>query len=366
MSVLHVDQLRIVRGSTPVIIDASFQVDHGTTTVIVGPSGSGKSTLLAGIAGLVSIAHGAIRLNSRDITNVPTAQRKIGLVFQDNQLFPHLSVEENIIYGLRRQQGHRFDHADRLEELLSLVDLSGFGSRSVRDLSGGEAKRVALARALAPEPELLLLDEPLTGLDESLHDRLLHDLVNVLSTSSTTAIWVTHHRKEASVAGSRILSIDNGELTPLQGRLRNWDVRLVSASDTFDLRRSVLRSDTITNDVNFDGDDSAVHLAAHDPVSGEIAAISSWFQRSRPQQSFSGLQLRGMASAPEHRGTGAAQALLSAGIALGRSLQVDEIWARARDTALGFYLKHQFVSEEPGYVDDHTGLPHHTVVLRLR
>jgi thiamine transport system ATP-binding protein len=366
MSFLRVDQLRIVRDNTPVIIDASFSVDHGTTTVIVGASGSGKSTLLAGIAGLISIDHGVIRLNDRDLANVPTAQRKIGLVFQDNQLFPHLSVEGNISYGLRRQRGHRFNHADRLEELLSLVDLSGFGPRSVRDLSGGEAKRVALARALAPEPELLLLDEPLTGLDDSLHDRLLHDLINVLSASNTTAIWVTHHRKEASFAGNRILNIHNGELTPFQSGRRNWEVRVISASDTFELRRAVLRSDTITNDVNFDGDDSAVHLAAQDPDNGEIVAISSWFQRSRSQQSFSGLQLRGMASRPEHRGTGAAQALLVAGIDLGRTLQVDEIWARARDTALGFYVKHQFVSEEPGYVDDHTGLPHHTVVLRLR
>lgn len=366
MSSLGVEELRVSRGNTPVISHASFEVAHGSTTVIVGASGSGKSTLLAGIAGLVNIDSGTVRLGDHGITNIPTAQRNIGLVFQDNQLFPHLNVADNIAYGLRRQGASRSECVTRIGELLSLVGLNGFEQRNVQDLSGGESKRVALARSLAPRPEVLLLDEPLTGLDESLHDRLLHDLVEVLSTSQTTALWVTHHRGEALTAGDQLLSIRDGVVGPAEIARRIWDIRVISAADTFALRRAVLRSDTASTEVNFDGDDTAVHLAACDPANGNIVAISSWYQRNRPQQSTTGLQLRGMASSPEFRGAGAAQALLFAGIELGRTLHVDEIWARARDTALGFYLKHQFTSNEPGYVDNHTGLPHHDVVRPLR
>ena len=366
MSSLRVDGLQISRGNVPVISQASFEVTHGSTTVIVGSSGSGKSTLLTAIAGLIPIDNGTIALDDRDITTTPTAQRNIGLVFQDNQLFPHLSVADNIGYALRRQGASRPECIHRVGELLNLVGLDGFGQRNVQDLSGGEAKRVALARSLAPQPEVLLLDEPLTGLDESLHDRLLHDLVEVLSTSQTTALWVTHHRGEASTAGDHLLSIHNGVVSSIQNGRRTWDIRVVSAADTFSLRREVLRSNTTTTDVNFDGDDSAIHLAACDPARGNIVAISSWFQRNRPQQPVTGLQLRGMASSPESRGSGAAQVLLAAGIELGQTLQVDEVWARARDTALGFYLKHNFTSIEPGYVDEHTGLSHHDVVRSLR
>ncbi len=366
MSSLRVNDLQISRDHTPVISQASFEVTHGSTAVIVGDSGSGKSTLLAAIAGLIPIDGGSIRLDDRNITTTPTVQRNIGIVFQDNQLFPHLSVADNIAYGLRRQGVSRSECTVRVSELLNLVDLDGFGQRNVQDLSGGEAKRVALARSLAPRPEVLLLDEPLTGLDESLHDRLLHDLVAVLTASQTTALWVTHHRGEASLAGDQLLTIRDGVVSLADTARRAWDIRVVSAAETFALRREVLRSNTATTDVNFDGDDTAIHLAACDPTGANAVAISSWFQRNRPQQPVTGLQLRGMASSPEFRGTGAAQALLFAGIELGRTLHVEEVWARARDTALGFYLAHGFETIGDGYVDDHTGLPHHDVVLPLR
>ena len=366
MSSLRVNGLQISRGNLPVISQASFEVAHGSTTVIVGDSGSGKSTLLAAVAGLIPIDSGSIRLDDRDITTTPTVQRNIGLVFQDNQLFPHLNVADNIEYGLRRQGASRAECNNRVNELLDLVGLTGFGQRNVQDLSGGEAKRVALARSLAPRPEVLLLDEPLTGLDESLHDRLLHDLVAVLASSQTTALWVTHHRGEASLAGEQLLTIRDGVVSSAETARRAWDIRVVSPAETFALRREVLRSNTATTDVNFDGDDAAIHLVACDPTGGNTVAISSWFQRNRPQQPVTGLQLRGMASSPEFRGTGAAQALLNAGIELARTLHVDEVWARARDTALGFYLAHGFKTVGDGYVDDHTGLPHHDVVLPLR
>ena len=366
MSSLHVDQLRIARGGHPVITEASFDVPHGTTTVIVGPSGSGKSTLLSAIAGLINVDGGTLQLDDREITYVPTAQRNIGLVFQDNQLFPHLNVADNVAYGLRRKGIRRSECDVRVSEVLELVGLEGFGERAVGELSGGEAKRIALARSLAPAPELLLLDEPLTGLDDSLHDRLLHDLVKVLSTSQTTAIWVTHHRKEAERAGTQLLRIHDGVVSPELTERNQWHVQVVSAADTFDLRRRVLRDGTRTTDVNFDGDETAIHLAVSDPASGEIIAISSWFQRNRQHQPINGLQLRGMASHPNYRGQGAAQALLRSGIELGRSLSVDEVWARARDTALNFYLAHGFVTSGPGYIDDNTGLAHHDVVFSLR
>ena len=130
MSSLHVDQLRIARGGHPVITEASFDVPHGTTTVIVGPSGSGKSTLLLAIAGLINVDGGTLQLDDREITYVPTAQRNIGLVFQDNQLFPHLNVADNVAYGLRRKGIRRSECDVRVSEVLQLVGLEGFGGRT--------------------------------------------------------------------------------------------------------------------------------------------------------------------------------------------------------------------------------------------
>jgi thiamine transport system ATP-binding protein len=182
----------------------SLEVPTGTTTAVVAPSGSGKSTLLRVIAGLLTPSTGSIILDGKEMSQVPTHLRSIGVVFQDNQLFPHLNVYDNVMFGLRMSKTDKVIAERRCHELLELVGLDQAAKQSVLTLSGGESKRVALARALAPSPKVLLLDEPLTGLDHELHDRLAHDLRQILHSTSTTALLVTHFLPEAEIISDSI------------------------------------------------------------------------------------------------------------------------------------------------------------------
>ena len=191
-------------GERRILHDFSLEVTTGTTTAVVAPSGSGKSTLLRIVAGLLKPTTGTIILGDRDITHIPTHQRSVGMVFQDNQLFPHLNVHENVAFGLKVAKMNQHDIDVRCHELLELVGLGDVTRQSVATLSGGESKRVALARALAPSPRVLLLDEPLTGLDQELHDRLAKDLHQILHSTNTTALLVTHDLSEAEIISDSI------------------------------------------------------------------------------------------------------------------------------------------------------------------
>jgi len=206
---LVIDNISFSYGNRDILRSFTLQVPSGSTTAVVGPSGSGKSTLLRIIAGLLTPTTGTIILNSQDISHVPTHLRSVGMVFQDNQLFPHLNVYDNIAFGLRMAKVDKRVIAERCQELLDLVGLTEAAKQSVSTLSGGEAKRVALARALAPSPQVLLLDEPLTGLDNRLHDRLAQDLQRILHATSTTALLVTHLIPEAEVISDVIHHLVN-------------------------------------------------------------------------------------------------------------------------------------------------------------
>ena len=179
-----------------VILDGvCLEVGTGEVVSLVGPSGEGKTTLLRVIAGIERAESGSVFVDGRDVTSLPTFKRGIGLVFQDNQLFPHLNVAENVAYGLRDLSKNQ--KWQRVTELLQLVGLADIAERDVAVLSGGEAKRVAVARSLATNPKVLLLDEPLSGLDTQLHDRLHSDLAQLLAQRNTTVVHVTHDRQEA-------------------------------------------------------------------------------------------------------------------------------------------------------------------------
>ena len=200
---LRAEGIVVTFGERRVLDGTSITVGTGAVVALQGPSGSGKSTLLRVIAGLLVPQAGRISIDGVEIGALPTHRRGIGMVFQDNQLFPHRSVAENIGFGLRMQGIARGARDRRVAELLDLVGLTGYGDRAVTALSGGEAKRVALARSLAPRPSVLLLDEPLTGLDRELHDQLAGELARVLRAERTTTLLVTHDRVEADAIADR-------------------------------------------------------------------------------------------------------------------------------------------------------------------
>lgn len=199
---LHVRGLKIAYDGRQVLRDLDLTVGPDEIVAILGASGVGKSSLLRCIAGVQAPEAGTITWDGADITSVPAHRRHIGLVFQDPLLFPHLDVSGNIAYGLPRGQA-----AARVEELLDLVGLAGFELRDVATLSGGEAQRIALARALAPRPRLLLLDEPFGALDRDLRDRLAMDVRALLRSARTPAIHVTHDLEEADIVADRIVRL---------------------------------------------------------------------------------------------------------------------------------------------------------------
>lgn len=204
---LEVSHLSVSYGQQPIVNDVSFVVPSGVTLAVVGPSGVGKTTLLHGICGLVRISTGEIRVDGRDVAHLPAHQRGIGLVSQTGDLFPSMTVGQNIEFGLRMKKMPRELRQSRIREMLQLVRLEHLIERQVGELSGGEARRVALARALAPEPRVLLLDEPLTGLDAETHAALATDLAETLKKTEITALLVTHDLTDAQTLAPAILSL---------------------------------------------------------------------------------------------------------------------------------------------------------------
>jgi thiamine transport system ATP-binding protein len=174
---------------------------------ILGPSGSGKSTLLATIAGVVPTVAGRVLVDGVDVTDLPIHRRGVGMIFQEPLLFPHLSVADNVAYGLRRQGRPREAARGRADELLDWVGLGGYGNRRVDELSGGQAQRVALARALAPQPAVLLLDEPFSALDLDLRQRLAVDVAAMLRNEGVAALHVTHDPGEAETVSERVVTM---------------------------------------------------------------------------------------------------------------------------------------------------------------
>ena len=194
---LKISNLSVSFGDTVIVDQVSLVVPTGETLAITGPSGIGKTTLLHAICGIVRTTHGTVHIDDSDITTLPTHKRGIGLVSQTGDLFPNMTVSQNIEFGLRITRMPKADRLTHVNELLEMVNLAQLAHRNVAELSGGEARRIALARALAPRPRVLLLDEPLSGLDQETHDALISDLARVLKQTATTALLVTHDHSEA-------------------------------------------------------------------------------------------------------------------------------------------------------------------------
>jgi len=197
---------------TVAVADLSLEIRPGEFVTLLGPSGCGKTTTLRMIAGFETPTAGRILFEGREITRLSPQRRGFGMVFQNYALFPHLDVFENVAFGLRTRGARNDEIARRVEEALALVDLAGYGRRKVQELSGGQQQRVALARALAPEPRVLLLDEPLSNLDAALRERTRAELRALLKRLGITAIFVTHDQEEAFDLADRIAVLSGGRL----------------------------------------------------------------------------------------------------------------------------------------------------------
>lgn len=205
-------------GETRAVSDLSLTVASGETVALLGPSGCGKSTLLRLVAGLESPDSGSLTMDGDDITHLRADRRGFGVVFQDYALFPHLSVAGNVGFGLVERRVERDVVAATTSRLLGMVGLAGFERRRVDQLSGGQQQRVALARALAHEPRLLLLDEPLSNLDEALREELKDLVAALLDELGTQAIYVTHDQREAFGVADRVAVMRAGRLVQVGTR----------------------------------------------------------------------------------------------------------------------------------------------------
>ncbi|HEV8381382.1 MAG TPA: ABC transporter ATP-binding protein [Gemmatimonadales bacterium] len=235
----------------------TLDIARGEILALLGPSGSGKTTMLRLLAGFEAADGGRIAVAGEDVTAVPPARRRFGMVFQHYALFPHLDVGENVGFGLQgRGKGDEGRVKQKISEALALVDLAGFERRNVHELSGGQQQRVALARALAPEPRVLLLDEPLSNLDPALRERTRHELRDVIKRVGITTVFVTHEQEEAFDLGDRIAVLNNGHLeqTGAPDELYEHPVNLFVA--TFVGRANVFRGTSaraLARDLNGDG-----------------------------------------------------------------------------------------------------------------
>jgi ABC-type Fe3+/spermidine/putrescine transport system ATPase subunit len=209
---LSVENVAVRYTDLAVLHGVSLEIEAGEIVCLLGPSGCGKTTLLRVIAGLMEDYTGTVSWENADLRPLPPHQRDFGLMFQDYALFPHLNVSRNVAFGLEMRHYPRAEQQNRVKEMLSLVGLSGYENRDVNELSGGEKQRVALARSLAPQPRLLMLDEPLGSLDALLRERLVLELREIIRAQGLTAIYVTHDRQEAYAIADRIVIMSAGRI----------------------------------------------------------------------------------------------------------------------------------------------------------
>jgi len=218
---IAVEGVAVRFGDSVALRSVSLSIEPGELLMLLGPSGCGKSTLLRSIAGFVTPDSGRVLFDGEDVTNLPPHRRQIGMVFQSFALFPHLSVGENVAFGLREQRRPKAEIGERIERALHDVKMGGLSARRVDQLSGGEQQRVALARALVTRPRCLLLDEPLSNLDAGLRHSMREEIRRVCKEHGLTTLYVTHDQKEALAIADRIAVMRAGSLEQIGSP---WDV----------------------------------------------------------------------------------------------------------------------------------------------
>jgi thiamine transport system ATP-binding protein len=210
---VELENLTVEFGGVTALEDVSIAVEEGEFFTLVGPSGCGKTTTLRAVAGFETPTAGEVHIDGRRVTDLAPDQRDVGVVFQHYALFPHMTVRENVAYGLRfRDPPGGVPDGERVDELLSLVDMAEMGEREPAQLSGGQQQRIALARALAPGPDVLLLDEPLSALDARLRERLRVTIRNIQQELGITTIYVTHDQSEALAISDRVAVVNDGHI----------------------------------------------------------------------------------------------------------------------------------------------------------
>ena len=197
---------------THVLKNINFEIEKGKFYTLLGPSGCGKTTILRIIAGFTDVSNGKVTLNGQDVTNLPPNKRKVNTVFQDYALFPHMNVFENIAFGLRLKKTPENVIKEKVADALKMVQLSGYENREISQMSGGQQQRVAIARALVNEPEVLLLDEPLSALDLKLRTDMQYELRELQQRLGITFIFVTHDQEEALAMSDEIFVMSKGEI----------------------------------------------------------------------------------------------------------------------------------------------------------
>ena len=208
MKSLQIKNLKVCYQQQPVLKDLSLQINNDDILCLLGASGCGKTTLLKAIAGLVPLTEGQIILNQRDLSTIAVEKRKIGMIFQDYALFPHLTVAQNIAFGL----GQASKSEQSAAEMAELVQLSAYLSRYPHELSGGQQQRVAIARSLACKPDLLLLDEPFSNIDSQVRYQLIEEIKTILKSQKVAAVFVTHSKEEAFVFADKLALIEQGKI----------------------------------------------------------------------------------------------------------------------------------------------------------
>jgi iron(III) transport system ATP-binding protein len=220
---VEIDRVSFGYGSTKILDDVSLRVEKGEFFAFLGPSGSGKTTLLRLVAGFGVPSAGAVRVNGRDVTDVPPWKRNVGMVFQSYALWPHMTVAKNVAFGLERRDVPRAEIGKRVAAALDLVGLSAYGERRPAQLSGGQQQRVAVARTLVIEPDVLLLDEPLSNLDAKLRVEMRQEIRELQRKLGLTTIYVTHDQEEANAIADRIAVLDGGRIQQLGAPMDLYD-----------------------------------------------------------------------------------------------------------------------------------------------
>jgi len=212
---IRVHALKVAYGQQLILHGIDLGFEAGSFTALLGSSGCGKTTLLRTLSGFVPVVSGRIEVDGQDLTTVPPEARGMAMVFQSYALWPHMTVAENMAYGLKLRKESRSKIASKIDGLLSMLALEGLGGRKVTDLSGGQRQRVALGRALAIEPSILLLDEPLSNLDAKIRLTMRHEIRAIQQSLGLTVIHVTHDREEAMTMADRLVVMDRGHIAQI-------------------------------------------------------------------------------------------------------------------------------------------------------